>query len=71
MFDLYDNDVAVKRFEKLRTSEFGDEFDLDSADYWVNSVSGKLVVNGATVKRSLEYNGTKYDAGDVIDTFSF
>lgn len=71
MFDLYDNDVAVKRFEKLCTSEFGDELDLDSADYWFNSVSGKLVVSGAIVKRGLEYNGVKYDVSDVVDTFSF
>lgn len=70
MFDLYDNDVAVKRFEKLCTSEFGDELDLDSADYWFNSVSGKLVVNGAVVKRSVEFDGVKYAAGDVIDVIS-
>lgn len=70
MFDLYDNDVAVKRFEKLRASEFGDELDLDSADYWFNGVSGKLVVNGAVVKRSVEFDGVKYDVGDVIDVIS-
>lgn len=71
MFDLYDNDAAVKRFEKLRISEFGDELDLESADYWFNNRSGKLVVSDATVKRSLEYKGIKYDAGDVLDTFLF
>lgn len=71
MFDLYGNKNAAKRFEKLCVSEFGDEIDLDTADYWFNNETGKLVVNGAVAKRSMEFNGVKYAAGDVIDTFSF
>lgn len=71
MFNLHDNKEATKRFEKLLVSEFGDELDLDAADYWFNNETGKLVVNDAIAKRGLEYNGVKYDAGDVVDTFSF
>lgn len=71
MFDLHDNKEAAKRFEKLRASEFGDELDLDSADYWFNNRTGRLGVEGAIVKRGMEYDGVKYEAGDVIDPFSF
>lgn len=57
MFNLHDNKEAAKRFEKLRTSEFGDEVDLDAADYWFNNGTGKLVVIGAVAKRGVEFDG--------------
>ena len=71
MFNLYGNKNAAKRFEKLCASEFGDEIDLDAADYWFNNGTGKLVVSGAVAKRGVEFDGVKYAVGDVIDTFSF